>query len=348
MSILWLLAGGALSLGLLAFLAAVGARAALFWMPGRSWRGAPPPLDESERALREELRRDLQVLAVDIGERNIALRLENLRRAAEWIEGELRAAGHEVRREEYVADRERVWNVVAEVVGGQGRGAARSEAIPNDNVLVVGAHYDTVPGSPGANDNGSAVVAALALARRWRPGGALRPGRTLRFVFFVNEEQPYAHTTQMGSWVHANGCAERGEKIAGMICLETIGCFLREPGSQRYPKPLNWFFPSTGDFLAFVSNRQSARFLRRAVRAFRRRGRVASEGVAAPESIRDIGRSDHWSFWQFDYPAIMVTDTANFRYVHYHEESDTPDKIAWDDYARAVSGVAAMLEELAR
>ena len=123
-----------------------------------------------------------------------------------------------------------------------------------DEIIVVGAHYDTVPGTPGANDNGTGVVTLLALARAF---AGEQQDRTVRFVAFVNEEPPYFHTENMGSRVYARRCKERNEKIVGMIALETIGYFSNAEGSQEVPPGLEGSFPNKGNFLAFVGNEDS-------------------------------------------------------------------------------------------
>lgn len=151
----------------------------------------------------------------------------------------------------------------------------------------------------------------------------------------------------MGSVVYAKRCRERNENVVGMLSLETIGCYSDAKGSQKYPAPFNLFFPSRGNFIGFVGNRGSKRFVRDVVKSFRRHTKFPSEGVAAPERITGIGWSDHWAFWQQGYPGLMVTDTAPFRYVHYHEPTDTPDKIDYDRTARVVAGMARVVTELA-
>ena len=187
------------------------------------------------------------------------------------------------------------------------------------------------------------MAATLALARAF----AGRHGeRTLRLVFFVNEEPPHFQTASMGSWVHARRCRQRGEKVVAMLSLETIGYFSDEAGSQRYPAPFSLFYPSTGDFIAFVGNYASRRLVREVVGSFRRRARFPSEGGALPGFIPGIGWSDHWAFWQEGYPALMVTDTAPFRYPYYHSVYDTPDRLDYDRMARVVSGLEGVVEDL--
>jgi Zn-dependent M28 family amino/carboxypeptidase len=212
-------------------------------------------------------------------------------------------------------------------------------------VVVVGAHYDSVEGgTPGADDNASGVAGLLALARRF---GKTPSARTLRFVAFANEEPPYFQTEEMGSLVYARGCAARGERVVAMLSLETMGMFSEAPGTQHYPFPFDALSPSTGDFLAFVGNVRSTKLVRDAVATFRRTRMLPAEGAAVPDLAPGVGWSDHWSFWQTGVPALMVTDTAPFRNANYHEESDTPETLDYRKLARAVVGLAAVIEALA-
>ena len=160
-----------------------------------------------------------------------------------------------------------------------------------------------------------------------------------RFTFRVSE---------MGSFVYAGRCRERGDQISAMISLETIGYFSNRPGSQRYPAPgLGLLYPRTGNFIAFVGNVSSRSLLRAALGEFRRQAQIPSEGAALPEKIPGVGWSDQWSFWQHGYPGIMVTDTAPFRYPHYHMASDTPDKLDYDSMTRVVAGMEKVIQHLA-
>lgn len=305
----------------------------MVWMPGRSFRGVVPPLSDKESQLREELKHELTVLAEDIGERNISQCYEQMVSAAKFIEGSLRSAGYDVCRQEIIAGEKPVWNVIAERPGSQ----------QPDEVLVVGAHYDTVPGSPGANDNGSAVVANLALARAFTH---IEPARTVRFVFFVNEESPYYMTQEMGSLRYAEQCRASGENVVGMLALETIGCYLQEARSQRFPvAALSYLYPTVGNFVAVVGNVRSRRLVHQVIRGLRRVP-FPSQGMAAPHLLKDIFRSDHAAFWHCGYPALMVTDTANFRYPYYHTAEDTVDKINFTALARVVTGLRESVLEV--
>lgn len=302
-------------------------------MPGQSYSGPLPPLSSREQARRDGLRRDVEKLGGAIGERNTVFH-RHLIAAAEFIEAELRQAGYDIRRQEYEVAGKICRNLDAET-----KGVTRPAEI-----VIVGAHYDSVLGSPGANDNGSGVAALLALARAFAGKSA---ARTLRFVAFVNEEPPYFQTRAMGSMVYAGACRGRGEDIVAMISLETIGYYSDERGSQAYPFPLNFFYPGTGNFIAFVGNVSSRRLVRKAVESFRRHAPFPSEGAAVFGFIPGVGWSDHWSFWRHGYPAIMATDTAPYRYPFYHSAGDTPDQIDYDRLARVVSGLEAVVADLA-
>jgi Zn-dependent M28 family amino/carboxypeptidase len=290
------------------------------------------PLGAEEARIRDHLATHVETLAGRIGERNL-WHYPALLAAADYIQGTLTELGYAPTDEPFESQGKPVHNIVAENRGHAAEG----------EIVVVGAHYDTVLGSPGANDNGSGVAALLELARLL----ADRPlPRTLRFVAFVNEEAPFSYTDEMGSLVHARGARARGEHIQAMLSLETIGSYSDAPGSQHYPFPLNLFYPDTANFIGFVGNLGSRGLVRRALRTFRQTTAFPSEGAAVPASIPGVGWSDHWSFWQAGYPAIMVTDTAFYRYAHYHTGGDTPDRVDYDRTARVVAGLARAIAEL--
>jgi Zn-dependent M28 family amino/carboxypeptidase len=299
-------------------------------MPGKNISRAAP-LSPEEIELRAELKSDVQTLAGEIGERNMA-RYPQLNAAADFIEGSFSRAGLHPRRDSYEVRGQACHNIEAEIPGTR------------PNVVLIGAHYDSVFGSPGANDNGSGVAALLALARRF----AGKPAQqTLRFVAFVNEEPPYFLTEQMGSFVYAGRCKARGDRISAMISLETIGYFSDAPHSQTYPAPgLGVFYPTVGNFIGFVSNVHSRALLRRSIALFRKHATIPSEGAALPSFVPGVSWSDQWAFWQHGYPGIMITDTAPFRYPHYHSATDTPDKLDYDRFALVVSGMQKVIQEL--
>jgi Zn-dependent M28 family amino/carboxypeptidase len=252
--------------------------------------------------------------------------------------------GYAVASQSYVSHGKLVRNLEVELPGGgEPFGSAQGEP---PEIVLVGAHYDTVAGSPGANDNASGVAALLEIARLLAGSKARR---AVRFVAFVNEEPPLFSRPDMGSRVYARRSAARGERIVAMLSLETIGYYSSAPGSQRYPNPLyGLFYPDRGDFLAFVGNLASRSLVRTAVESFRRHTDFPSEGVAAPGWWGGVHWSDHSSFWLEGYPAIMVTDTALYRYPYYHAAGDTPDRLDYNSLARVTAGLARVVAELAR
>jgi hypothetical protein len=294
-------------------------------MPGETYRGALPALTLEQKQVRDRLKADLTKLAVDIGERNSRHPVEYAA-ATSFMQDRLTEAGFQVRRQTYEVKGRECVNLEAELKGN-GRAA---------EIIVIGAHYDSAVDTPGANDNGSGAVALLALADLLK---TLKPDRTLRFVAFANEEPPYFQTDAMGSLVYAKVCRQRGDKIVAMLSLETMGYYDDTPKSQKYPPPFNRFYPDTGNFIAFVGDTRSAPLVKRTVGLFRKHAQFPSEGGAAPAAIEGIGWSDHWSFWQCGYQALMVTDTAPFRYPHYHQPTDTVDKVDFDRLARVVVGL---------
>ena len=305
----------------------------MIFMPGKSWSAPVPPLSAEEQLIRDNLQSHVEMLAEQIGVRNV-WRPEALVAAASYIRNTLEVLDYRVNIQSFECEGVTVQNLEVELPGF---GAP-------EELIVVGAHYDTVPGGPGANDNASAVAALLEIAR-------LLVGktctRTLRLVAFVNEEQPFSNTDEMGSRVYAQRSRQRGEQIKAMLALETMGYYTDQPASQHYPFPFNYFYPDAGNFIGFVGNLSSWRLVRRAVGAFRASTAFPSEGVAAPGWIRGVGWSDHASFWQAGYPAIMITDTAFFRYQHYHAATDTPDKLDYNSLARVTRGLVDVVSVLA-
>jgi Zn-dependent M28 family amino/carboxypeptidase len=292
-------------------------------MPGRSHRGPLPALSDAEKALAARLRR--HVLELAKGERNV-----DLERPARYIEEALAAHGLQP---------------AAQRFQSMGRPVRNIEVNPRDRaaVVVVGAHYDSVPGSPGADDNASAVAALIELA-----GMLAAENLPVRFVAFVNEEEPYFMGPDMGSWVSARRSRERGEPVRAMLSLEMLGYYRDEPRSQRYPPLLGLLYPDRGDFIAFVGDLGARSLVRSAIRAFRKNARFPSQGVAAPAFVPGVTRSDHWSFRDQGFAAIMVTDTAYNRNPHYHRASDTPATLDYERLARVTLGLVSVLRDLAQ
>lgn len=281
----------------------------------------------------DNLRAHVNRLGGDIGERNV-FRPERLRAAQAYIETQWRRQGYTPAAQHYETHGVDCANL--EVI----RAGARADRA----CLVVGAHYDSVAGSPGADDNASGVAVLLELSRVLREAV---PARSVRFVAFVNEEPPFFYWGKMGSKVYAEAARARGDRIELMLSLEMLGCYSSAPGSQRYPPLLRLFYPDRGNFIAFVSNLRSRHQLARTVDAFRACSDFPAERLATLSLVPGVGWSDHLSFWRQGYRALMVTDTAFYRYPYYHTAFDTPEKIDYPSLARVAEGLAASLKMLA-
>jgi len=281
----------------------------------------------------KNLRAHVHKLAAEIGQRNI-FHPQALRQAAEYIEQVWLEQGYEVVHHLYDLKGEQWANLEV----------SRSGKEHPSEIILIGAHYDSVVGSPGANDNGSGVAVLLELSGRI--SGWL-PSRTVRFVAFVNEEPPFFQTSHMGSRVYAQTAWERGDDIRVMISLETIGYYSNQRGSQHFPPLFNFFYPSRGNFIMFVSNLRSRALLRRAVAAFRAYSDFPVKGVATFGAVPGVNWSDHGSFWRKGYRALMVTDTAPYRYPYYHTAQDTPDRVNYEALARVTEGLHGVVVGLA-
>lgn len=279
--------------------------------------------------LANDLRRDVTALCAN-GPRN-HWSMRSYRAAAAYIERSLAAAGYSVDKHTYAAH-----------LGGENLAVELPGS--STDVVVIGAHYDSVYDSPGADDNASGVAGLLALARRF---AEWQPAQTLRFVAFANEEPPHFQMPSMGSLAYARRCHERGERIVAMLSLEMLGYYDPRRGAQQYPPLLAPFYPKTGDFIAFAGNLRSRKLVKRCATAFRKHGSMKAESAALPELIPQIGWSDQWSFWQFGWPGLMVSDTALFRNPHYHTTHDTPETLDYERMAGVVEGLEAVVIDLA-
>jgi Zn-dependent M28 family amino/carboxypeptidase len=302
-------------------------------MPGSSYSGTLPLLTDIEIEIKNRIKEHIDFLTGQIGERNIWT-YKALEATAEFIESFFKNLNHKDEAQNYTAEGKLLKNLEIEFKGTS----------LSDEIVVIGAHYDTVLGTVGADDNTSGVAALFEIARLL---SNQKFKRTLRFVAFVNEEPPFFMTEDMGSLVYARRSRQRNENIVAMISLESIGYYSNGTGSQQYPFPLNLHYPNVGNFIAFVGNMPSKELVVQAIKSFRDHAKFPSEGIAAPQWIPGVGWSDQWSFWQENYPAIMVTDTALFRNKHYHTELDTPEKLDYECMARVIYGLAQMIAELA-
>ncbi len=285
-------------------------------------------------SLEESLRRHVGHLAGCIGERNV-YHPSSLAAAEAYISECWQALGFEVESQVYVVKGVPSANLEVTLRGQE----------CGDEIILLGAHYDTVIGCPGANDNASGVAALLELSRLLQKS---RLPRTLRFVAFVNEEPPFFYTRQQGSWHYARMARKRGDNIRLMLSLETMGYYCDQPGCQHYPPLFRWFYPAAGNFIAFVSNFRSRPQLIQLFQAFRASSNFPAERLATFAWIPGVAWSDHRSFWHQGYPAVMVTDTAFYRYRCYHCPCDTPEKLDYGRLAEITQGLGGAMKRLAQ
>lgn len=301
----------------------------------RGWRRRKGPSMKpavSDTGLSELLRSHVYRLSHEIGDRNL-FEYAKLDEAATYIAGEFEAYGYRVELEEYPVLGQTAKNIIARKVG-TGK---------PDEVIIVGAHYDTCY-NPGADDNASAVAGLLELARSF---AGEETGRTIKFIAFANEEPPFFKSEKMGSRVYAENARARGEKIEAALILEMIGYYSNEPNSQKYPPLFGLFFPNRADFICVVGSLRFRSLVKKVGSIFREHSDFPIETVAAPSFVPGIDFSDHWSFWREDYPAVMITDTAFYRYAHYHQPTDTYEKLDYESMAAVVEGLKYVVSELA-
>jgi Zn-dependent M28 family amino/carboxypeptidase len=292
------------------------------------------PLTAAHRALAQQLRRDVEILATDIGPRG-TFAPDRYALAASFLESSLTNSGYTVARHRTVSLDVEAFNLEATL-----RGTSNP-----DRILIVGAHYDSIIDCPAANDNASGVAGVLAIARALH--NSPQPC-TIRFVLFANEEPPHFNLDSMGSQDYARECRRRGDDIRGMVCLETIGFYTNAPNSQSWPiKGLGFVLPAVGDFITFVGPDSSKRLIKMAAAAFEAQSAFPLLAAAAPKAIDQINWSDHRGFNEVGYEAFMVTDTAPLRYKHYHQPTDTPEKLDYESMARVVDGLIGMIQTLA-
>lgn len=300
-------------------------------MPGDSFEGKLQSLSQEEKLLKNNLKKHVKVLADSIGHHNIWA-YKNLVQAEKYIFQQLRFGKYIPKKQVFKTHNVEVSNIELIFPG------------KTDEIIVIGAHYDTFGLSKGANDNTSGVAALLEIARILSEKVL---NKTIHFVAFVNEEPPFFNTDGMGSLVYARNLKKNRANVYGMYSLETIGFYTEEERSQKYPFIFGWFYPSKGNFITFVGNLSSRNLVAESVEIFRENTLIPSEGTAAPGWIHGIGWSDHWSFWQCGYDALMITDTAPFRYKHYHTENDTWEKLDYENMARVVFGISTTIRAIA-
>ncbi len=288
---------------------------------------------DMKRDIQNHLKSTVGFLAGKTGSRGY-MQLDNLQSAADFIKAELAGYGYDVSVQRYTAKGNSYENISV---------IKRGEKTP-EKIIVVGAHYDTVLGTPGADDNASGVAGLLELARLFSDTS---PAKTLNLVAFTLEEPPFFRSGLMGSHMYAEQLKNENSDVEGMICLEMIGYFSDEPDSQTFPLPFfSLIYPDRGNFITLVSNIQSKGFLNRIKGGFKKGTDLPVESLSSFSIIPGVDFSDHRSFWKFGFDAIMVTDTAFYRNPHYHGPGDIPSTLDYERMADVVIGLNAALKEL--
>lgn len=290
------------------------------WLPTKS---VSLPENQSRYEISGYLSSVVHKLAGEIGTRNYQY-YEQLEAAKDFIAREFERFGYDVSFQAYSIDGQSFSNIIA----------AKGDAV-DKNPLVIGAHYDSCF-NPGADDNASGIAGVLALAQLLSDQ---KNSDRFLFVAFANEEPPFFHTDVMGSRVFTKSLKQANRLILGAIVLEMIGYYSEDWFSQKYLSFLGIFFPNKGNFISIIGNWKSRNLVKNLSRGFRRQSGFPLRTLIAPSSIRGIGFSDHWSFWQENYPALMVTDTAYLRNHNYHQQTDLPETLNYEYMAEVVLGL---------
>lgn len=282
----------------------------------------------------------LKKLTIDIGERSIRYP-KNLEKTVYYIEDFYLGLDLHVERETYRYRDFEVSNVIS--------------CLPTKEKpllsYILGAHYDSVVGTVGADDNASAIAVQMETARELKAHFTQHhlPIK-VKFVSFALEEPPTFGTRYMGSRVHAKGCKRKKERLDGMICLEMVGYTCCDPGCQKYPFPLMFMdYPKSGDFIGIVGNLRSKGLTNSLYRSFKKNSSLPVVKLTVPlggYSLPAVGLSDHSSFWHNGYKAVMITDTAFYRNPHYHRPTDTMDKLDYDFMAQLVKSLVIHMGNL--
>ncbi len=288
-------------------------------------------------ATEARLKGHLKALAVDIGERSVLVP-GNLQKTVGYIRDFYRSIGIQARLDPYDYQGFEVANVVAEI-----------QLNPNPGRrILIGAHYDSVAGTVGADDNASAVAVQLETARQVAAlKGDKNLDRSIVFVSFALEEPPAYGTRYMGSRVYAEQARRRDEAIDAMLCLEMVGYTCREPGCQSYPFPLMFFgYPKEGNFIGIVGNFDSRGLTRSILDSFRKNPDLPAIQLIVPFNgwiMPAVRLSDHASFWDAGFQAVMITDSAFYRNPHYHLPSDRPATLDYRFMAELVESLVMFL-----
>jgi hypothetical protein len=293
------------------------------------WRGEP--LEKKMKTelieIKKSMESDIEYLQ-NLGPRNSEndTSYKQLRQCEEWIKQRWESQGYTVKKQTFSYKGKEYSNLEIEIKG---------RTLPSE-IIIISAQYDTLPDSPGANNNGSGIAILFQLSQLLRKHN---PERTLRLLNFVNEEDPFFGTEMMGSFQYAKRSRQLREDIKVMLSMDALGIYKEEPGSQKLPFPFSMFYPNRGNFLAFIGNLRSRKYVIEATRGFKKGSSFQIQAGVAPEWAKGAAWSDHSSFWKFGYPGIMVTDTGGFRSTYHTTKGDTMEKLNFEAMSRIVIGM---------
>jgi hypothetical protein len=295
----------------------------------------PPCQAESmdRDVIQTNLKNHLTYLSFTLGDRSI-FRPENLKAAEDYVAQNFAAMGYAPRRQGFTYMNEAVGNIIA---GDENPGG----------YYILGAHFDTVAGTPGADDNASGVAVLLEVARLAR---RLPPARPWAFIGFTCEEPPAFLTAAMGSRVYATRARQQNATILGMLCLEMVGYYSQTPDSQSLPLPLKLMgYPTTGNFIGLVSDWSSRPLMERLAASIKTACRLPAVTLSVPfqgHILPEVRLSDHASFWDAGYPAVMLTDTAFMRNPNYHGPGDVMEHLDLAAMTELTLGLVRFIEQL--
>ena len=273
-------------------------------------------------------------LSVRIGSRSF-YEYGRIEEAKKYLRSTLEGMGYQPELQEYEYDGRIFSNIIVSIGGIRKSG----------ETVIIGAHYDTVQGTPGADDNASAVAILLEICRSLKKDV---PSRTLKLIFFVLEEPPLYNTKAMGSFIYAGAAKRRGEDIQAMLSLEMLGYFSDKKGGQSFPLPLmNLIYSTTPNFIAVVGDRRSRGLVKRIKSSMEKSSDIPVETLSTSSYVPGVALSDHNSFWKMGYPAVMITDTAFYRNPHYHGSRDTIDPLNFQKMTGVLKGLVQTARDLA-
>jgi hypothetical protein len=300
------------------------------------WQGKP--LEEQGgidlAAIKNELQLDIAYLQ-SLGPRNSENQAayEQLRKCEAWIIAKWESQGYTVKIHDVPIGERKYYNIEIEIPG------TTSPA----EIVIVSGQYDTLPDSPGANNNGSGMAALFQISNLLKN---YHPQRTLRLIAFVNEEDPFFGTEMMGSYQYARRSHEQNEDIVVMLSLDAIGIYMDSSATQKLPFPFSLFYPDRGNFLAFIGNLSSRSQVKEVTAGFKKGSSFPIAAGVAPEWVEGVTWSDHSSFWKFGYKGMQITDTGAYRSASHTTREDTMDKINFDALSRIVAGMYSVCIEL--